>query len=430
MSTPLYDALTAFADTDPLRLHMPGHKGKGLPGWERMAHVDFTELPPTGNLYEPGGAIGQAEKLWADVFGMQECLFLSCGSTQGLHTALTLACPVGGTLLVDRNCHWSVYHAMALLDLEPVYLGEKTPQAVEALLKNHPEIKTICITSPDYYGKLYDVAGIAAVCHRLGAKLVVDGAHGAHLAFLGIDHYRGADLVVCSAHKTLPALGQAALLFSGGAFSGDDLRRTASIHGTSSPSYPIMASMDLARAWMESGEGNRLYRAACSRVRELRERFPCLRGADLDPGRLTLRVKDGFAVERALQAQGIWPEMADRGHVVFIITGADSRMDLDRLEWALQALNLEEDAEAYPAPPAPEIALRPRQALFAPARTMPLRQCEGRIAGEQIAPYPPGIPVVAPGEIISKKHLAYLEKIGYNMGKEVRILHVSGEGIV
>ena len=427
METPLYDALCAFADTDPLRFHMPGHKGKGLPGWEGLARMDFTELPPTGNLYEPGGAIGRAEELWANAFGMEECLLLTCGSTQGNHAALTLACAVGDALLVDRNCHRSVYHAMALLDLTPVYLMEKSPAAVEKALKDHPEVKTVCITSPDYYGRLYNVAGISAVCRRFGAHLVVDGAHGAHLPFLGIDHYRGADLVVCSAHKTLPAMGQAALLFSGGAFSGAELRWAASIHGTSSPSYPVMASMDLARAWMESSEGKERYQAACRRVERLRGRFPSLRGEHLDPGRLTLRVKNGFDLQRRLQEQGIWPEMADRGHVVFIVTGADSEADLDRLEQALDALKPGEDRETYPLPPPPVIALNPRQALFAPARELPLDQCGGMIAGEQIAPYPPGVPVIAPGEIISKKHLAYLEKIGYNSHRKARILLVPGE---
>lgn len=420
MNTPLYHALTAFADTDPLRMHMPGHKGKGLPGWEQLVRLDFTELPPTGNLYEAGGAIGEAEALWANATHMKECLMLTCGSTQGIHSALTLTCPIGSTLLTDRNCHRSVYHTMALLDLTPVYLMEKSPEGVEKILKNTPKIKTVCITSPDYYGRLYDIAGISAVCHRFGAKLVVDGAHGAHLAFFGIDHYHGADLVICSAHKTLPALGQAALLFSGGAFTGEDLRRAASIHGTSSPSYPILTSMDLARAWMESEEGQERYRAACQRVKEMRKKFPALDGENLDPGRLTLRVKDGHEVERRLQEQGIWPEMADRGHVVFIVTGADSMEDLDRLEQALDALDLQGDDLQYPMPPMPEIVLRPRQALFAPAQVLPLEECEGKISACQIAPYPPGVPVVAPGEVISKKHLAYLREIGYN-NRDVRI---------
>ena len=422
MNAPLYSSLSAFVKTQPLRFHMPGHKGKGLPGWENLFSMDFTELPPTGNLYEPGGAIGEAEELWAKAFGMEECLLLTCGSTQGNRAALTLACPPQSILLVDRNCHRSVYHTMALLDLEPVFLMEKTPQAVEKSLKEHPEVKTVCITSPDYYGQLYDVTGISEVCHRFGAKLVVDGAHGAHLPFLGIDHYRGADLVVCSAHKTLPALGQAALLFSGGCFGGDDLRRAASIHGTSSPSYPIMASMDLARAWMESEEGKKRCELICARVREMREKFPSLQGENLDPMRLTLRVKDGFRVQRALHEAGIWPEMADSGHVVFILTGSDSEADLNRLEQVLEQLDLEPDEQSYPLPPAPQVVVRPRQALFAQTETWPLLQCEGRISAEQIAPYPPGVPVIAPGEVISKKHLAYLQKIGYNMGKEVRTL--------
>lgn len=425
MNTPLYDALTAFAATDPLRMHMPGHKGKGLPGWEQLVQIDFTELPPTGNLYEAGGAIGEAETLWAKAAHMEDCLMLTCGSTQGIHSALTLTCPIGSTLLTDRNCHRSVYHTMALLDLTPVYLTEKTSQGVEKILKNAPEIKTVCITSPDYYGRLYDIAGISEVCHRFGAKLVVDGAHGAHLAFLGIDHYHGADLVVCSAHKTLPALGQAALLFSGSAFTGEDLRRAASIHGTSSPSYPILASMDLARGWMESEEGQERYHAACRRVKEMRKKYPALDGENLDPGRLTLRVKDGHEVERRLQKQGIWPEMADCGHVVLIVTGADSMEELDRLEHALDALDLQEDDLQYPMPPMPEIVLRPRQALFAPVQVLSLEECEGCISAEQIAPYPPGVPVVAPGEVITKKHLAYLHEIGYN-NRDIRICLTEG----
>lgn len=162
--TPLYDALRAFADTGPLRFHMPGHHGKPLPAPElsRLSELDFTELPPTGDLFSPGGPIEAAEKLWAAAFGMSACLFLTGGSTQGLHTALTLACSVGGGVLVDRGCHRSVYHSMALLDLQPVYLprpwlteegvtGPISPQLVDNELKNHPDIKTVCITSPTYY---------------------------------------------------------------------------------------------------------------------------------------------------------------------------------------------------------------------------------------------------------------------------------------
>ncbi len=421
---PLYQALLTFTNTNPLRLHMPGHKGKGLPGWEHLAELDLTELPPTGDLYRAGGPIWQAEQLWARAFGMPCCQMLTGGSTQGLFAALTLACPPGSSILVDRRCHRSVYNIMALLDLNPVYLWDKTCQGVEDALEEHPEIRVLCVTSPDYYGRLFDLQGMAKLCHSRGLVLVVDGAHGAHLPFLGRDHFSQADLAVCSVHKTLPALGQSALLFSGGRFSPGDLRRAACLYGTSSPSYPILASMDLARAWMESEEGRTNLRRLCARTTELRARFPVLEG-NVDPTRLTLLVPDGYALERGLQQQNIWPEMADRNHLVLIFSPLDSEEDLDRLETALIGLHPREFQGTLPELPIPERGMSLHQALFAPKQTKLLSRCEGQISGQQLGLYPPGIPVVAPGEIISKKILAYLAEIGYNKNQEETIQIIS-----
>jgi len=437
--TPLYDALRAFADTGPLRFHMPGHHGKPLPAPElsRLSELDFTELPPTGDLFSPGGPIEAAEKLWAAAFGMSACLFLTGGSTQGLHTALTLACSVGGGVLVDRGCHRSVYHSMALLDLQPVYLprpwlteegvtGPISPQLVDNELKNHPDIKTVCITSPTYYGVLSDIFAIAQVVHAHGGTLVVDGAHGAHLPFLGLEAYGGADLVVCSAHKTLPAPGQTALLFSSGTYSLADLRRAGSIYGSSSPSYPMMAALDLCRAALEDG-GATAYGAVAEEVAALRAEFPALRprpGLALDPCRLVLNVGDGFGVKGALEGQGVYPEMADVGHVVFIATCADGAAEFARLRAALEGLSLPPvPTRSCPGLPGiPPLVVRPRQALFAPRRYLPLRQAEGEVCGVQVAPYPPGVPVIAPGERIEKKHLSYLTEIGYNTDNTIGVI--------
>ena len=435
-NTPLYDALTAFAGTDPLRMHMPGHKGKALPEGPlgTVTRLDFTELPPTGDLFDGGGAIGQAEELWAKAFHMDSCLFLTGGSTQGVHTALALACRPGDTVLLDRGCHRSAYNALALLDLKPVYLerpwlagpgicGPISPRDVENWLEQRPEIKTLCITSPTYYGVLSDIPALAEVMHRHGGTLVVDGAHGAHLPFLGIDHLSAADLAVVSAHKTLPALGQTALLFSNGSFSHADLRRMGSVYGSSSPSYPLMASLDLCRAWME-GEGSAAYRAAVEQVAALRRDYPSLTDADapLDPARFVLRAADGFAAQAALEEMGIWPEMADAGHVVFIPTCADDVENFARLRAGLDRLDLGAPAGFPPPPPLPEMLCSPRQALFSPHEALPLDRAEGRVAAQQIAPYPPGVPVVAPGEAISKKTIAYLHQIGYNSGEDVLVL--------
>ena len=330
--TPLYDAIRAFSAQGPVRLHIPGHKGKPLPIPELTgaAALDVTELGPTGDLFHGGEPFDSAQRLWAEDFSMDCCQFLTGGSTLGLHTALALCCRPGDRVLIDRGCHRAVYNALALLDLEPVYLPRPwweeerltstiSPESVEKALTEHPEIKTVCITSPSYCGLLCDVKEISHMVHRNGGRLIVDGAHGAHLPFLGVDAFAGADVVVCSAHKTLPALGQSSLLFANG-FEPEQVRRMTSVYGSSSPSYPMMISMDGARDWME-GEGKLLYRRTAERTAALRERFPSLQEGALDPTRLTLNAVDGPALARALEARGLWPEMEDGGHVVLISRG-------------------------------------------------------------------------------------------------------------
>ncbi len=436
MPTPLYDALRGYADKKPLRFHMPGHKGKPLPVPELagLAALDLTELSPTGNLYEAGEPFDSARRLWAELFGFDCCQFLTGGSTMGIHTGLTLCARPGSRVLVDRSCHRAVFNAMALLDLEPVYLerpwlrsenliGPVSPEMVEKMLDRHPDIKTVCITSPTYAGVLSNIGVISRIVHARGGKLFVDGAHGAHLPFLGLAPFWGADAVTVSAHKTLPAMGQTALLFTDG-FDSDLVRRTASVFGTSSPSYPMLASLDVAREWLTGEEGFHQYRQAACRVTELRQKFPGLRpeyGLSLDPCRFVLKVKDGPAFAKQLEERGVYPEMEDGGHVVFICTAQDSDEDFYRLERVLEELRDQMgDCPPVPAPPVPERMISLRSALFAPSRVRPLEDCEGEISACQIAPYPPGVPVVAPGERISKKELAYLREIGYNMLSEVR----------
>ena len=189
--------------------------------------------------------------------------------------------------------------------------------------------------------------------------------------------------------------------------------------GSSSPSYLLMASLDTARDYMER-EGTRRYRQTVQWTGELRERFPALRpgNVELDPARFVLCCTDGFALAEALRRIGIFPEMADRGHVVFLLTCAEDAERISRLKAALEQLGAVREPARSPCPPPPGLprpVLTPRQALFAPRETIPLGQGEGRISAGQIAPYPPGIPVLAPGERLEKKHLVYLREIGYNI---------------
>lgn len=430
MPTPLYDSLRALAARDPLRLDMPGHHGKPLPGelpWP--SRIDFTENGSTGDLFggEPD-AIQEAERLWAERLGFDACLFLTGGSTQGVHTGLALLAGQGSAIALDRGSHRSAYHALALLDLTPHYLprpwlpeegvaGPLPPEAVGETLRRHPEIKTVCITSPTYYGVLSDIPALAAVCHAHGAKLMVDGAHGAHLPFLGYSGYQAADAVVMSAHKTLPVPGQAALLFANG-FALPELQRWGAVYGSSSPSYVLMSALDLARDCLE-GEGAARYGQTARLTAGLRQSWPALGERDglaLDPTRLTLCSPDGFALADALRRRGVYPEMADRGHVVCILTCADGKAEFDRLERALAETGLTGPCAPLPPPPEPPKAvLTPRRALFAPRERVLLADSAGRVCACQVAPYPPGVPVAAPGERIEKKHLAYLREIGYNI---------------
>ncbi len=428
MPTPLYDLLKTLAGRDLLRLDMPGHHGRPLPyGLPWPAELDCTENGLTGDLFGDGrDAIARAEELWAERFGFDSCLFLTGGSTQGVHAGLALLAGAGGHIALDRGAHRSAYNALALLDLTPHYLsrpwlekegvaGPVDPNEVERLLSDRPEIKTVCITSPTYYGVLSDIPAIAAVCHAHGARLMVDSAHGAHLPFLGYEGYPAADAVVMSAHKTLPAPGQTALLFANGS-SLDDLRRVGSVYGSSSPSYVMMAALDLVRDYMER-EGAEKYRATVRAISALRGKYLALTarpGLSLDPARLTLLCGDGFALADRLRAQGCLSELSDRGHVVFICTCADGPEQFARLDKLLAAEDRSSPAKCPPPPGLPPAALTPRQALFAPRKAVALGASEGCISAGQIAPYPPGVPVVAPGEVITKKTLAYLRQIGYN----------------
>lgn len=439
MSTPLIDALLEHIRINPAPFHMPGHKGrmKELEGMANIAALDVTELPDTGDLYAGGDAIAQAEALWADVWRFDCCQFLTGGSTQGLHAALLLAARRGKGILVDRCCHKSVYHALALFDFRPTYLPRTQehavdPRALDAALAADDSIKTVCITSPTYYGVLSDVPALAKIAHAHGAHLVVDAAHGAHLPFIGGEPYRGAELVVTSAHKTMAAYGQAAVMFASPAYTAAQLRWAAGVCGTSSPSFPILASLDYAREALESKRGRANMEWAVRANRALGEEFPRLKtDADWDPLRFTLSVNtvsaSGEEVKDYLEHRGVFPEMADRDHVVFLLSGHNTASDVERLFEGLRAVEV-----AYPGVydppcplpdlPAPEVVLSPARALTAPRVAGKLRDSEGCVCLDQVAPYPPGVPIIAPGERITKKGLAYLREIGYNTELDVSLL--------
>ena len=309
-TAPLFHALQLLETGDSARFHMPGHKGEPVFNtYADIFAIDFTETYGTGNLYTGEGPIRDAEVAAARYFGSEDCFFLTGGSTQGILAMLGTAVGRDGAVLLDREVHKSVCYGCALLGITPYFFsapliepfavsGALPVKDAEAQLIAHPEIKAILLTSPTYYGIRRAIPEFADLCRAHGKLLLVDGAHGAHFPAVGLPTpvAEGADMAVLSMHKTLPCMGQGAVLLSAAGVDRRALRENTMLFGTSSPSYPIMASIDLARAYTE-GPGHAEYRRSAETCAELRayvqhrtmftalteDHFPAL-----DPCRLTV----------------------------------------------------------------------------------------------------------------------------------------------
>ena len=440
----LIHKLKEYAGSDMYPFHMPGHKRTGDMGFPDPFTMDITEVDGFDNLHHPEGILKSSMDWAAQVYGADQTYYLVNGSSSGILSAVCGAVPRGGRILVSRNCHKSVYHGICLNQLKASYVypqeidglgiqGGILPSDVDMMLKRYMDTQAVLIVSPTYDGVVSDIKGIAQVVHRAGLPLIVDEAHGAHFRYgemfpvSALD--LGADVVIQSVHKTMPSLTQTALLHirnnrpDRGCYA-DQERIDRYIHmvQSSSPSYVLMASLDLCRGWME-GQGAADYRRTAGAAARLRAHLPALTEAlgPLDPTRLVVAAPDGFAAQQTLEGHGIFIEMADRGHLVCIPTCMDTPEDLARLEAALLALPRAGKALPMPPPPPlPEQVLSLREALFAPREPLPLFRCAGRVSAQQIAPYPPGIPVIAPGERIGKKTVAYFQEIGYNMEENIQ----------
>lgn len=452
---PLYNVLKARADEGAARFHMPGHKGKPILGelFSGACSIDFTELYGTGNLYDGVYPIADAEELCAQAWEVPQAFFLTGGASMGIITMLSLVRSRTKKILVDRGSHRSVYNGVAICGLENEYLypdiiepyGISSPHSagkIEKILKEDKSIGAVIITCPTYYGVCSDIEKIAKVCHENDAYLLVDEAHGAHFPFLdGMNCAvkRGADLAVCSAHKTLPALGQAALLLANEKFSAAEIRRATSIFGTSSPSYQIMASIDIARDFMEN-EGREICRKHADALDKIRSEintrgiFKALKGENYDPLRLCVMTScagiSGYEAARTLEEEyKIVCEMADERQVLFIITAADSEKEIEALQRALRALEAKAKTPIFAAVSprlSPEVKLLLREALCVENEQVQLCCAIGRIAASNICPYPPGIPVIAAGEVIEEKTVEYLYHNGFSKDDYVSVIKTGG----
>lgn len=469
----LLKRLIERADRETYRGHMPGHKGKPvLP--EHIERIDFTELSDTGNLYDPDDhIIREAECLVAEELSSPgvppiEVTYCAGGSTLLIQAALyatvenakcsTWNISKPARILAARDAHRSFFSACALLGYEVDFLYPEyspdgiavgvPPDALHAALRDE-KYDAVYLTAPNYYGSFCRARELATVCAELDVPLIVDAAHAAGLvcgskcSTWNISHSTPNFVAIFSAHKTLEALGGAAFaLSSGGFFAKDKLLRGMQLFGSSSPSYAILASLDLALSRALSADGHSRFDRTVDRAEAMRRRLSTVDGVTLptfapntyDPCRLTIRftrTRGETAAEWMERERGVVAEMADDRFVVFILTAADTPADFERLEQAIidcaEHFATHPDPDAPPAsepstPPLPERVVSMRTALFSPTETIPLADAVDRVSAEILAPYPPGVPIIAPGEKITQKALSFLGTKWYNMNRMVRVL--------
>ena len=422
ISTPICDFVRAYVARDPVRLHMPGHKGRGPLGVEAL---DITEIDGAGELYAADGIIAESEANASALFGAPT-FYSAGGSSLAIRAMLLLALErtggaAGATVLAGRNAHRAFVSAAALLGFEVQWLWpatggsyhscDVTARDVEAALdKTGGRCRVVYLTSPDYLGHIPDIAAIAGVCHRRGALLAVDGAHGAYLRFLTPSRHPmdlGADLCCDSAHKTLPALTGAAYLHVGPALETDARRVKAALalFGSSSPSWLILQSLDACNPYL-STLPDRLA-AFLPEVAGVKNTLTghgyALTGDE--PMKLTVCAgKYGYtgdALAAALMERDICAEFHDPDYLTLMPAPANAGDGLRRLADALLSIPRRPSlARATPSFCVPERALSIREAAFAPRQTLPVAECEGRVLAESALNCPPCVPVAVCGERI------------------------------
>ncbi|MDE6747882.1 MAG: aminotransferase class V-fold PLP-dependent enzyme [Lachnospiraceae bacterium] len=448
MMQTLYDSLVNYGESDFYPYHMPGHKRSHEAGTlSEIYKLDITEIDGFDNLHQAEGVIKQAQDRAAKLYGSEETFFLVNGSTCGVLAAISSVTDRQDTILVARNCHKSVYHAAFLKELNLRYLYPKqiteyeifdavSPEEVKTALERYPECRAVVITSPTYEGVVSDIETIGRIVHEKGKILIVDEAHGAHFGLAqGIPENAvrlGADLVIHSLHKTLPSMTQTALLHvNGPRVDHVKLQRYLSIYQSSSPSYVLMASMDSCISYLlENAE------SCFGKFKKNHKKFLCcmekcrhihigqaetLRKKEYDFSawdicKLVISVK-GTSIngqelyDMLLNEFHLQMEMAADSYVLAIMTIsdgdegwkrlADALLQIDgRIEYRIKDLDIKEEASQIKKSYQPTVKLTITQALEHVGKEVPLEQAQGEISGGFINLYPPGIPIIVPGEVI------------------------------
>lgn len=440
MHLPIRDFIDSYSESQVIRAHMPGHKGRG----DIFNALDITEIKGADSLFEARGIIAESEKKTSEIFGSYKTLYSAGGSTLCIYTMLAM-CLMGSPsrkVVAARNCHRAFLNACVMLNAEVEWVypqyessivsGNITAEMIEAAIIKAEDPVCVYITTPDYLGRLTPLDDIAEVCHRHGCRLLVDNAHGAYLRFIDENGkplhplYHGADICCDSAHKTLPVLTGGAYLHindpSAEIYDGY-AKELMSMFGSSSPSYLILRSLDMCCEFMENEAAEHF--AKMKKASENVKSFlsPCWHIEEGECGKLTILAPPsgytGNDLAEILRGWDIECEYSDNTHAVLMLTGLETA-EINAIGRALSSI---------PQPrirvPLPDLsglsplmrAMSMREAAMSPREYIPAEQAAGRICGTAVSCCPPGIAAAAGGEIFSEEII--------NILKNYSIFHVN-----
>lgn len=474
---PVYEALERYKDARVVPFDVPGHKrGKGNPELtrflgEQCLTVDVNSMKPLDNLCHPVSVIREAEELAADAFGAKDAFFMVNGTTSAVQSMVMSVCRAGEKIIMPRNVHRSAINALILSGAVPVYVNPginrrlgiplgMRPEEVERAILENPDAKAVLVNNPTYYGICSDLRAIVEMAHRHGMAVLADEAHGTHFYFgegLPVSAMAaGADLAAVSMHKTGGSLTQSSLLLSNGRISEGYIRQIINLTQTTSGSYLLISSLDISRRNLALN-GREIFEKVRSMAEYAREEINRIGGyyafsrelADggsvydfdvtklsvhtLDIGRAGIEVYDILRDEYRIQI-----EFGDIGNILAIISVGDTDLALERLISSLYEIKRRYakdhtgmlDHEYIN----PEVALPPQRAFYAEKRAVPLRESAGEICSEFVMCYPPGIPILAPGERITPEildYISYAKNVGCSLtgteDKEINTINIVKE---
>jgi arginine/lysine/ornithine decarboxylase len=457
LKTPLLTKLKQLANKPHAPFYAPGHKRgqgindnlKGLMG-ELVFKADLPELPELDNLFAPENVIQESQNLASDAFGADKTWFLINGSTCGIIASILATCRSGDKIILPRNIHQSAIFGLIISGAIPIFINPEynrvfdlsyglTPQAIKKALAQHPDTKAVMVVYPTYHGVCGDLKAIAAVTHQYNIPLLVDEAHGAHFHFhpdLPPSALEcGADLTVQSTHKVLGAMTQASMLhLQGSRIDADSLDKALQLVQSSSPSYLLLASLDAARQQMAI-EGHKLLTQTLNLSKQAREKISQIEDllvfsfhkstpafSNLDLTRLTVNVTPlgltGYEADEILdQYLGVTAELPSLTGLTFVISIGNTQADIDQLVTGFKKLRQYQKTPQKtkitldPFQDYPVTYISPREAFLGKNDALFLEESIGNICAEIICPYPPGIPILMPGEIITLEALEYLKEV-------------------